>query len=362
MSFLLTIVLTFSLTLAWFFDADWASNYVTMAGAVGIEIREQKDPTNKPNEITKVEKDAGGLHFNISTNKAYPGQAIEVNASVYNNGGSSGAGGSPCYIRARFKVITDIGNSTDEAIAASEAAMNAQNIYNFLQQLVESQNAITANDYCWRYYKSSSSRKISASGTSNTDTLYYFEGLHFNDANNNGKQDTGEADYTASSTFGEIGYFYLCYKTANSTDKTKVMHPLPVQQTSMFLWNDTFIIPWTLTNYSADKHIYVAVIFQAIQTFIPSIDSNGVISPAANNQAGVAPGTAINGKTYSHYALEFDDPSLQTVFNSCYFGPVSTRIPADTNGDGDTDDADDYIEFNDEKYGLAEEPTSSSNL
>ena len=106
MSFLLVTILTFSLTLAWFFDGDWSSNYVTMAGSVGIEIR---DESTNP---AKTTSGAESLHFNITTKLAYPGQAVDINASVYNNGGISvsqnGKSGSACYIRARFIVYTNI--------------------------------------------------------------------------------------------------------------------------------------------------------------------------------------------------------------------------------------------------------------
>ena len=71
MSFLLTIILTFSFTLAWFYDADWASNYVNMAGAVGIEIRrEAGKKDNNGNDLPLLSSGAGNLHFNISTDKA----------------------------------------------------------------------------------------------------------------------------------------------------------------------------------------------------------------------------------------------------------------------------------------------------
>ncbi len=36
LGFFLTIVLTFTTTLAWFYDSDWASKSITMAGTVGI--------------------------------------------------------------------------------------------------------------------------------------------------------------------------------------------------------------------------------------------------------------------------------------------------------------------------------------
>ena len=82
MSFLLTIILTFSFTMAWFYDADWSSNFVHMAGSVGIEIRKQQKYDGEGNPIypTLTTSGAGNLHFTITTDKAYPGQAIDVSA------------------------------------------------------------------------------------------------------------------------------------------------------------------------------------------------------------------------------------------------------------------------------------------
>ena len=74
MSFLLTIVLTFTITMAWFFDSDWASNHVTMAGSVGIEIRDYQKQTTSG---------SGNLNFEISTNLAYPGQSIQVCGRIH---------------------------------------------------------------------------------------------------------------------------------------------------------------------------------------------------------------------------------------------------------------------------------------
>ena len=57
-----------------------------MAGTVGIEIR---DGETNDDGTPKKTTGSGQLHFNITTDKAYPGQAIDVAASCYNNGGKS---------------------------------------------------------------------------------------------------------------------------------------------------------------------------------------------------------------------------------------------------------------------------------
>lgn len=474
MSFLLVIVLTFTITLAWFFDSDWSSNYVTMAGSVGIEIR---DETINPALTTSG---AGKLHFNISTNLAYPGQAIDASASVYNNGGISvsqnGKTGSDCYIRARFLVHTNIGSlnqsftepspvmpnlktdvpesaiatnvvnsyapfayrdtapfegqkiisigvyiasvsdlnnayltvyvvksskvndlkniashkisehqvkfdpsdlgsnkssinklvygscniqlKEDETIAfgkpgdpivwkysygtsgavqheayrfymnnntigggnihfdciadvsdqSQEATyVNAQIIYNFLQNLVNLQNqqSFETAPYYWMYYTREGGCSLSTSGISDADIIYYLE---------------GQAS-TTKQTGKDEGYFYLCQKTTPGSTNG-FLYPLKVGESSVFLWNDQFIIPWQLTNYSADKHIFVAVEFQAIQTFIPKIES-GIINSDPDNQDH--DNTRTEGSNDPYY-VKYDNESVQTVFNSCVFPEIGTII------------------------------------
>lgn len=314
MSFLLVIVLTFTLTLAWFFDGDWSSNYVTMAGSVGIEIR---DETSSP---IKTTSGAGTLHFNISTDLAYPGQAIDASASVYNNGGISvtqnGKTGSECYIRARFVVYTNIGTPvTGEDGNAdpndNEADhVNAQILYKFLNNLVKTQNGLSVEDapYYWQYYTRTGGCGLSTSGVGSDDILYYLEG----------------ASSSTKQTGDDLGYFYLCQKTAPNTTNG-YLYSLPLQTSSVFLWNDQFIIPWQLTNYSADKHIFVAIEFQAIQTFIPEINS-GIIASRPDNQAH--DNTRAENSEDPYYVL-YNNESVQTVFNSCVFPDVSTIIKID---------------------------------
>lgn len=335
MSFLLTVLLTFSFTLAWFYDADWASNYINMAGSVGIEIQRQQKllPDGKPDpkDTNLNTSGAGNLKFTITTDLAYPGQAIEVSASVYNNGGKSGAGGSECYVRAHFAVFTNIAKGYDiersafssdadyyaalnavyklktedyattqdfykaldklKAVAVNEKNMGADALYDFFNTLVDRQNE-NNEDYYWKYYRAQGSKPLSSSGISTGDVLHYFE---------------GKSSATESTNF-DRGYFYLCYPDQET------LLPLKVQDDAIvFLWNNTFIIPWNLTNASADKYLFVAVTFQAIQTFIPVIDEDGVISDEADNQT-----LAANCKYNNH--------SVQTVFNSCNFGDIDTKI------------------------------------
>lgn len=306
MSFLLVIVLTFTLTLAWFFDSDWSSNYVTMAGSVGIEIRDN-DGKNPP----KNTSGSGTLHFNISTNLAYPGQAIDARAEVYNNGGDSvkngTSAGSPCYIRARFIVYTNIGGDDN-------AYLNSETLYAFLQTLVDTQNnqAVSGdkNKYYWQYASFAGARNLSYSGTPSGTMNYYLEGS---------TKDAEGNPYSASTTATDKGYFYLCRKTDttnNTTDGT--LYALNVGESSVFLWNSQFIIPWQLTNYSADKHIFVAVEFQAIQTFIPKM-TNGIISSDPNNQHGTK-------QEDGTYLVKYSDTAVQTVFNTIKFKDIETTI------------------------------------
>jgi len=319
-SFFLTIVLTASITLAWFYDTDWASNQVQMAGSVGIEMR---------NNSGVVTSDAGNLHFVITNSEvpegeeilAYPGQAIDCQASVFNNGGRSvtdwwnGAGspkqgeddvptdteiensgaGSACYVRAHFLVYTNIGTGVQPS--DPDALMNAQALYEFLVSVVKTQNTADPN-YDWVYYRNPDARLT-------LDTVKYKDGTPVVEVDNNtdGTPDAQPDD----------GYFYLCLKGS------KTLAPLTVGQTAVFIWKSKFIIPWQLTNFSADKHIFVGLAFQAVQTFIPIIE-NGKISTEADN----------------HLASEsctYDSVAVQTVFNTCMFTSINTTIDGVNYGD-----------------------------
>ena len=294
MSFVLTVVLTATITLAWFYDSDWASGSALMAGTVGIEMRDNtKTATNGE----------GALHFLLSNNNlyGYPGEAIDVSASVFNNGGTSivnhfgsteyddedigtagQAGvGSPCYIRAHFLVYTNIGHG--EADASVDQLMNKQSLYEFLVKLVETQNSLNEG-YHWYYYRNSNASMP-------LEGKYYYNGT---------------ASDTQTSNQLDDGYFYLCYENSS------ILKPLTVGDSAAFLWNDRFVIPWQLTNASADKKIFVGLSFQAVQTYIPIMNS-GIISTQKDNQLDAN-------------LCTFDRTEVQTVFNSSYFEPIDTEI------------------------------------
>ena len=375
MGFFLTIVLTFTTTLAWFYDSDWASKHINMAGTVGIEIRRESNPGD-PEGTNLRTSGTGNLYFHLAGTtdpnaKGYPGQAIDVSASVYNNGGKSGDGGSECYVRAHFAVYTDIGklpkaedydggasslayikakdeilklagltssssaDSISQAIANAglvaddydgasnskaykedlataqlEADMNAEALYEFLNNLIEQQNDLNTGadptGYSWVYYQEEGALPLSATGAAEDDIEYYIDGKKVKDS----AHDSGN---TAASQVDDVtkvkdkGYFYLCESPVG------VLKPLGVKSSAVFLWNNTFVIPWKLTNNSADKIIFVGVTFQAIQTFIPIMNANGTIMGNANNQLPA------NQCTYNHQ-------SVQTVFNSCAFEEIETDV------------------------------------
>lgn len=338
MSFLLVIVLTFTLTLAWFFDSDWSSSFVTMAGSVGIEIRD-----NTKNPAVNA-SGSGKLHFNISTDYAYPGQAIDASAEVYNNGGisvSNGTGiGSPCYIRARFIVYTNIGLTSE---SASEATLiNSKILYAFLNGLVTTQNNLPVADapYYWQYYTRTGTCSLSDSGTSNGDIKHYLEGTKYDSAN---------------TTIIDNGYFYLCHKTGvsgNVGQTNGYLYPLQVGESSVFLWNSQFVIPWQLTNYSADKYIFVAVEFQAIQTFIPKIEG-GIINSNPDNQEH----SNDRPNNTEPYYVRYDNISVQTVFNTINFrvgdNALSTVITVKQ-----PDGTEKTIDFSKDGYETTSRPTS----
>lgn len=311
MGFFLTIILTFTTTLAWFYDSDWASKYVKMGGSVGIKIKDIGG---------NFTSGAGNLHFNITTALAYPGQSVDVSASVYNDGGRSGnPGGSDCYVRAHFAVYTNIGIAPDPNDYITETypdgtqnpayqedlaeyneyeeenkKLSAESLYAFLNTLITKQNANSATThYSWTYFKRTGALPLSESGIHNNDVKYYLDGTIYN-----------TAEEAASAT--DKGYFYLCDESGSK------LKSLGVGDDATFLWNSTFIIPWQLTNVSADKYIFVGLTFQAIQTFIPVINA-GVISGAANNQLNPD-------------SCTYNNDAVQTVFNSCSFTPIDTKI------------------------------------
>ena len=220
--------------------------------------------------------------------------------------------------------------------------MNSRQLYDFLLELVTKQNDVTS-DYQWIYYSNESAgngQLLSPSGTDADNVKLYYEGESFtNDAD-------GQAQLNQKiATEGKRGYFYLCYKptstavinkkdhttavpsttTPATEGKTGILMPLAVSSEAVFLWNSTFIIPWTLTNYSADKDIFVIVEFQAVQTFIPEVESTGVINNAANNQ--------LSAEQCYYYSK-----SVQTVFNSSGFDAPALTIKTKDGRDIDLGD------------------------
>ena len=190
--------------------------------------------------------------------------------------------------------------------------MNATAIYKYLQDLITVQNG-KADGYCWQYLQTKGAKILTPSGAAPSQSApanYYLEG-------ETGYYENGQlVKYTAenSKDLKDNGYYYLCVKDGQTL--TTNMLKLAVGVDAAFLWDSKFIIPWTLTNFSADKHIFVAVEFQAIQTFIPIIESDGSIKDDdINNQ--------VQGN------IAYDNTSLQTVFNSCSFDPINTKIKID---------------------------------
>lgn len=334
MGFFLTVVLTFTTTLAWFYDSDWASKYVQMGGTVGIVIKDSSG---------NVTHGSGNLHFTIQSDLAYPGQAVDVSASCYNDGGRSsatGGTGSACYVRARFAVYTNVGKAPDPedyktsdyplgtdnpdyTKDLSEATQNqdlsAESLYRFLDGLITKQNNeqnLLENGYNWVYYQKTGALPLSDSGTGTTDKTYYLDGTTYTYDEASASWKYGDVSITATNnTIKDRGYFYLCKK--NSTE----LFPLTVNSSATYLWNNTFVIPWTLTNLSADKYIYVGVVFQAVQTYIPII-TDGVIDGTFNNTTGNQ--LAASDCTY-------DAIAVQTVFNTCDFSDIPLVV--EINGD-----------------------------
>ena len=359
MSFVLVMVLGVSLTLAWFYDGDWASNYVQMGGPVGIKIRDSAGT---------LTSGSNKLHFNLNDGGrlAYPGQSINIQAGVYNEGESKsilkddGAGGttietttvgSSCYVRAHFAVYTNIGKIYDaeneEWVDSSDkGTFDASKLCEFVQGLINEQNAKFGsgegkNDYYWYYHQETGSKPLSTSGTgvgsdgSTSDVLYYLDGV---------------SSSTANSTAKDLGYYYLCGNKAGETTYTiasaannAYLKPLPFGTSNAFLWESSIVIPWQLTNTSASSYIIVEVIFQAVQTFIPNIGSSGatlgVIDKSPTNQ--------VNDPTVGN-------SSVQTLFSSCQFSNAGDtgKILVDDKGTPATTD-DWYIQYKNASTGEA---------
>ena len=326
--FVLTIIVSASVTLAWFYDSDWASDSITMAGAVGIEMR---------NSAGTPTSGAGSLHFKISTNYAYPGQAMDLQASVFNNGGSSitnyyknqatpvtnptdpqiqTAGnanvGSKAYIRAQVILLTNMNmdaepDKTTKPLEWEEwndsQKFNARAIYTALNGLITTNNSTSATTD-WVYDRVQTVDDTTYKGTIKFDS--------------------------ADHEFYDYGYYYLCYDKGTSPTLENVLYPLSVGHNAAFLFKNTFIIPWTLTNITADKEIYIGVKFEAIQTFIPRLNETydsttkgwSIYSGEMDNQADdVITGTGSDGYQNFYYST-----NVQIVFNTSRFAKIKFTL------------------------------------
>jgi predicted ribosomally synthesized peptide with SipW-like signal peptide len=361
MSFVLVMVLGVSLTLAWFYDGDWASNYVQMGGPVGITITDSAGTTSSG---------ANKLHFQLGAGtQAYPGQSVSIQAGVKNNGEQkqvivrdtdgnakveTQTVGSSCYIRAHFAVYTnmpaDDGFNTSELCKFVDGLIGTQNK---LFTGVVSGGAFTTEptmDYYWFYYQNQGVKALSTTGTGvgangNPDVKYYIDGT--------GHEITSEQ--AATDTYAkklDLGYYYLCGMKPSITTETYTgytnaekiaartipsgtnaadsayLKELKFNETAAYLWNSTIVIPWSLTNASANSYMIVEVIFQAVQSYIPTISSAGVISSASDNQ--------VKEPTVSN-------SSVQTLFSSCNFITVTEADTKIVDNRGTTDDASDDI-------------------
>lgn len=313
MSFILVMVLGVSLTLAWFYDGDWASNYVQMGGPVGIKIYDTVDGEGKPNHFTSG---ANNLHFNLlSSEKAYPGQSIKIQAGIYNEGMQSTVlkkdgdnlsfetqtSGSSCFVRAHFAVYTSITDTT--------GTFDVSDLCTFVDGLIGTQNQKykDGTDYYWFYHQEKGSKALSETSTDASKNKHYF----------NGKEVTENTDIL------DDGYYYLCggsnedIPTGDGAEDKAILKELEFLTAKAYLWDSTIVIPWQLNNGSADAVIVVEVRFEAIQTFIPEI-SGGVISNAENNRVD-------DDEVTDDYQVSVGNDSLQTVFNSSDFSSTFTQ-------------------------------------
>ena len=293
---------------------------------------------------------AGALHFKISTNYAYPGQAMDLQASVFNNGGSSitnyyknqatpvtnptdtqiqTAGdanvGSKAYIRAQVILLTNMNMDAAPADQTSEAyaewldsqKFNAREIYKALNGLITTNNSTSATTD-WVYDRTPTVDETTFQGTVKFDSTDH--------------------------TFYDYGYYYLCYDATSNANLKNVLYPLSVGHNAAFLFKNTFIIPWTLTNITADKEIYIGVKFEAIQTFIPRLNNTydsttkgwSIYSAEMDNQADdVITGTGSEGYQNFYYST-----NVQIVFNTSRFAKIKfTLADSSTYTVGETSNA-----------------------
>ena len=303
LAFLMTIIITFTITVAWFFDGDWADNKITMGGKVSVYLT-NGDNTNTDDDDDYPYDNLGqsgskSLHFQLfgGAEKAYPGQTIDVKTSVYNDGDSD------CYIRAKFMVATDV----------VEQDLDLGNLYYFLYSLVTDINDVAEYDYCWVYseldYK----------------TPIYFDGKYYLNGDSYDKN-TWEKTMTNDEKC-DGGYYYLCQKVGGAV--SPLLKPVTKSSLQTFFMDGTFLIPWTLTNASASCNLYAAVQFQAIQTFIPVVynpnetDSESVEYNEDSNNHGTI--SKEENNRYPADSVAYNTYSAQAVWNSCAFGDITAE-------------------------------------
>ena len=300
LAFLMTIIITFTVTVAWFYDSDWADNKITMGGKVSVFLTngENIGTESEPEYENLGQSGSQKLHFQLfgGAEKAYPGQTIDVKTSVYNDGDSD------CFIRAKFMVATDVSDGED---------LDIGNLYYFLHTLVLAINEVEEYDYCWVYFEHDYTAPV------------YFEEKYYLNGDSYDK-DSWEKTMTNDQK-NDGGYYYLCQKVGNAV--SPLLKPVAKSSLQTFFMDGTFLIPWTLTNSSASCNLYATVQFQAIQTFIPIVynpnetnasskeyhqDSkyHGTISKAENNR-------------FPEDSVRYDTYSAQAVWNSCEFDSIT---------------------------------------
>ena len=299
LAFLMTIVITFTVTVAWFFDSDWASNDITMGGKVSIYLTNGvKDGEGNYTQLYGKNQ----LHFKLFDSGdptapgyqkpvGYPGQTIDVRASVFNDGDSK------CYVRAKFLVASNVPDSK----------LSLSSLYIYLQQLVNAINSNSSYQYCWRYYEQTAANAIKFDGS------YYLNGTAYTDSAWNTLENKSDG-----------GYYYLCKKVSNAV--SDILMPMELGELDTFFMDGTFLIPWQLKNDSAGCKLFAAVQFDAIQTYIPIVYNkdaasgtkeytsdptlHGTICKDVNNQM---PEDLVKYNTYS----------AQAVWNSCEFDGIT---------------------------------------
>lgn len=310
LAFLMTIIITFTMTVAWFFDSDWADNKITMGGKVSVyltngENTDTSDDTTYPYD-NLGQSGSKSLHFQLfgGAEKAYPGQTIDVKTSVYNDGESD------CYIRAKFMVATDVGDGED---------LDIGNLYYFLYTLVTDINKVSSYDYCWVYSELDHTTPI------------YFEGQYYLNGDTFSKDEWEKTKPDAEKVDG--GYYYLCQKVDGAV--SSLLKPVSKSSLQTFFMDGTFLIPWTLTNSSASCNLYAAVQFQAIQTFIPVVynpnesDSSSVEYNEDSKYYGTI--SKKENNRYPEASVAYNTYSAQAVWNSCSFPSITADWVSDTN-------------------------------